>query len=426
MPHSEKELVGLSLAKGVANRTSEADTPPGAARAIINLDVLGSSLIVRRGRQTVYPGAGIHSLWSAPGLDFGLFVQDDTLYYFGESGEVAALRSGLHLRDVDYAFVGGNIYYSNGVETGCVTAGGVHRPWGVATPDDSYTAAFTTDGGMDAGEYYVSLTYMAGREESGASLARAVQVPQNGGITLSQLPTNAPANATALRVYVSPANDPRLFHARDVALGMDGVAINAGPRGKLLDTSFLVPAPPGRFVMAMNGRIFSASGRYLRWTEALRYGLYDPANNYLTAPRAITALAAPERPGFVLFVGTSEKTYVYQGDDIASATMVTAKHVGIIPGSVAMVRHDALDIQGVTYDCPVWLGTNGVPYVGTEVGVLPLSKTAVSKVYGKVASAFFDMDGAARYIAAGTGGKQSSLAVKDRLVARVVELGTSS
>lgn len=415
--------IQLRFPAGINNRAPETKLPNGTARGMVNLDISDGVLALRHGRTLLYPDVGIHSLWSHDGLDFALYVQNDTLYYLGEAGERTVLREGLQPREMSYTHVNGRVYYSNGVDTGCVTAMGTTQSWGVETPRDVYQATAATGGGLPAGEYQVSLTFVAGKEESAAPPSQLVTVDDNGSIVLTGLPSAASPDVTALRVYVSNANDPRLFHARDVALGMPSVTLVAGSRGRALDTQFLLPAPPGRFLLAKNGRIFSASGRLLRWTESLRYGLYDPANNYLVAAKPITALTSPDGPGLTLYIGTATKTYVFQGDDIADARLVSAAHTGIAQGSVVMAPHEMLGLEGITYACPVWIGTNGLFYVGTRDGILPLNKGAAATVYGKTAAMLMEHDGSLRYIAAGAGGKTSGLAVSDRVVARVVEIG---
>jgi len=423
MPHSEKELIALAFAKGVDNRSEETKLGAAFARAMVNIDLNNGVPSARAGYSSVYADTGIHSLWSHPAIDFALFVQNGDLYYFGDNNERALLRSGMHDREMSYAYAAGRVYYSNGVETGSVTATGIARAWGLPTPPQPTSATVETTGGLDAGEYLVTLTYVSGQEESGAADPVRATIPQGGGITLSGIATPADSSVTAIRVYMSDANDPRLFHIRDLAVGMPSVTLGVAPRGRLLDSLYLAPFAASEHLLAAKGRIFGSHGRVLRWTESMRYGLYAPSLNYMVLPQPITAIAAADTADFSVFIGTATKTYLLRGDDVSSASLTAALHSGIVPGSTVMVPHEALNLEGIAVNCPVWMGTNGLIYVGTPVGALALNKKAATTLYSKVAVLYTETDSSARFTMAGRGGRAADLSFKDKVTARVIEMG---
>lgn len=421
MPHVDKELIPLKFQAGIDNRSMEADLRPGFARDVVNLDIQNNDLAVRAGRTKWLSGTAVHSLWSNDLLDYALYVDGDTLYKLDPSGIADPIISGLQRRDMYYTLVGAKVHFSNGIDTGTVNQWGVYRPWGVETPSPSFSIASTASGGMDPGTYQVTVTYFLDGEESGAPEPIFVEVPAGGGIAITNVPQpRGSVTPDSVRVYVSAPGDSRLFHNRDLPIGMTSVNIVAGNRGRPLDTLLLDPMGAGIYLRTKNGRVYSASGKLLRWTEPLRYGLTNRSRNYYKLPDTITGIASPDTPGLQLYVGTMKKTYVLSGDDIEKASFVAAMHTGIIPGSVVQVPADALGIDGVLYPVPVWIGTNGVFYAGVNAGIIPLNKKAVTTVYGKVAATFMDRDSSRRYVAAGAGGKTSGLAITDRMVARVV------
>ncbi|MES2347031.1 MAG: hypothetical protein V4641_05605 [Pseudomonadota bacterium] len=420
MSASPDDEITLDFKGGVNNLAEQTAMPSGTARAIINLDLVSGVPSLREGRQLRYPSASTYSLWSHPMLTFGLFMEADALKLLHESMQVDVLRSGLQTRDRHYAFVNNRVYHSNGVDTGIVTQDGVLRPWGVECPADTYTLTASAGGGLPGGEYRVALTFLRGNEEGGAFEPQTVVLIEGHGITVGALPAPVDTSITALRVYASSADDPRLFHVRDVAIGMPSVSIGAGGRGRRLDTVGLLPAPPGQYLLAKNSRLFSGSGRLLRWTESLRYGLTDPVNNVMPMPEDITGLGAPSDEALTLYVGGVNKTFLLQGTDMADVKLRSVMHTGIVPGSLLHIDPEDLNLQGVTDRCPVWLGSDGLFYVGTSTSRIPLNQGVAATIYQKAAAAFVEIEGRQRLIVAGRGGRKADLAIKDRAVARVV------
>lgn len=411
--------VPLSFGKGINNTAKETALGEGVARAMVNLDLVSGIPQVREGRSLILPATGCHSMWSNELVDYGLFVQDDTLNRLHSTNLVEALRDGLQLREMSYAAVAGQVYFSNGMDTGLIDRAGLPQPWGVECPEAIFTATGVDGGGLAAGTYRVALSFMAGTEEGGA-VPLEVVIGDGQGIALASLPAPMASNVTALRVYLSPANDPRLFHVRDVAIGMTNVTLNASGHGRECDTLYLQPAPPGRHLLLKNGRIFSASGRLLRWTQPQRYGLYNPTTDYQVMRDRITAIGAPLDKQLSLFVGTVSKTYLLQGSDVGDMGVAQLIHTPIVPGSLIHMDPDDHNVEGVPYRCPVWLGGNGHFYIGTPSGAQVLNGTAGATVYQKAAAAFFQDEGGWRYIVAGKGGRKASIAVTDKVVARVV------
>lgn len=420
----DKNLIPVSFRGGINNRTTETKLAPTDARMMINLDISADGTpSTRNGRTLLVAGAGIHSLWSAPELDFALYVQGDELLLYDEAQTNVVLRTGLQARDMSYVFANGYVHYSNGVDTGRVSLMQTVSSWGVQTPPMTFSIAATATGGLDPGQYGVTLTYMSGREESGAPQPVVCDVAAGGGISLTGIPQPIGSSVTAIRVYVTASNDSRYFYCRDLAVGMTTVSLGAFQRGRVLDSMFMQPAPAGINLTLKNGRIFSSQGKLLRWTEPVRYGLYDPSTNYINAPGTITGIGCLATDGLTMFIGTLKKTYIYQGNDIDSASLVAAAHTGVVPGSMGMVDAAALHLEGVNYRCPVWLGTNGSFFVGTHEGILPLNKNVVATVYGKSAVLLREQNGDVQFLVAGRGGKKPGLGITDRAIASVVEIG---
>lgn len=410
----------LAFQAGMNNTASETALPEGAVRSLVNLDLVSGQPFMREGRTLRYPSTDVHSLWSDDLIDFGLFMEGTDLKALLPSLQTQTLRSGLAARDMEFAFVNNRVYYSNGVDTGVVRQSMDAEAWGVETPRKLFQAEAVDGGGLHAGTYRVTFTFLAGREEGGAPAPQLVTIAEGQGIAVSQIPAPLASNITACRAYLSNADDPRLFHVRDLAIGMTDVVLGAGGRGDLLETLFMEPAHPGRNLLVKNGRIFSTNGKLLRWTEAQRYGLTDPTHNYLPMGQAITALGSPSDGQLTLYVGGTTKTIMLQGTDVADMKVAAVKHSGIVPGSLIHLDADEIGIDGITTRCPVWIGTNGLFYLGTSSSVIPLNKGVAANIYQKAAATYVEIDGRQRFIVAGRGGRKADLAIRDKAVARIV------
>ncbi|CAM5594208.1 PKD domain-containing protein [Rhodanobacter lindaniclasticus] len=152
-------------------------------------------------------------------------------------------------------------------------------------------------------------------------------------------------------------------------------------------------------------------------------GLTRPSQMSLRLPDTITMLAAPDVDGILLYVGTRKKTYVLRGPSIDTCTLKSASATGVVPGSMTMIPAEALALDGVLVPTPVWVGTDGVPYAGTEAGVVPLSAHFAYPTYDRAAAIHVERGGLSRYIVAGQGGRTSALAMSDYAEGEVIDAG---
>lgn len=426
-----KNDVPLSFARGVDNRSQETKLAPGYARSAQDVEILRDGVVRRRmGTEKLATLQGAHSLWSSyPDIDFGLVGDATSLYAVDSTGALTLLRSSFNGSDFNYVRAANRTYYANGETTGVVNDDLSLADWGVETPIPQFVATITSGaGGLYAGRYEIALTYVnrAG-EESGASVSVFADVAADGdGITLSNLPQPRSEDVVSLRIYHSGPNGETLKFYRSVPVGVSACSIGAELTTKLLDTQFLAQMPPLTCLLHKYGRIFGAARRQLVWSESLRYGLYRPAKNYRLVPSEIVMLASPDTPAFVIYIGTRNKVYALRGDSIDNASIAIANNSGVIPGSMKQVSAEALGIEGIMTEVPVWVSSDGIPFAGAEGGPIPLHKKFVYPIYGKAASAFIEVEGLYRLIIGGKGSRMSGLQVRDRAVASVYDSGGGS
>lgn len=416
----------VAFGAGVDNRNHLTRLADGYVRHADNVDIDAHGVGTRRDGYTALATlVNAHSLWSHPMLSFALVADSTQLYRLAPDGTLASIAAGLNGGDVSYALIGQRVRWSNGVQTGQLDLAGNAAPLGVETPLPAFTLAATAAGGLHAGTYGVTLTFAnATGEEGGAPATAFVDVAEGGGIQVANVPPALEGEATVARVYVSTANGEELFYAAACVPGSAaGVLVGEGVRGKRLATQFCEPFPPAQCLLAKGGRLFGAAGRQLVWSEPLYYGMWRPTRNTITMPDAITMVAAPDTERLLLYVGTRHKVYLLQGESLETLTLSIVSGAGVIPGSMAMIPHEALRVDRVLAPVPVWAGTDGVPYVGTDFGVLPLSQVFSYPIYDKAAAAFVQQNGLSRYIVSGRGGGTSGLTMRDEAVVTLVTAG---
>lgn len=415
----------LSFDRGVDNRAHETRLDAGFVRHADNVDIDKDGIgRTRDGYDLLTALTGCHSLWSHELLTFGLAADASKLYLVDEGAQLTELVSGLNGDELSYALTARRVRWSNGVQTGLVALDGTPAPLGVETPLPSFGVAASSTGGMHAGRYGLTLTFAdARREEGGAPETVWVDVPEGCGLLITDIPADVDGAATEVRIYVTMANSTELFYAGSVVPGAASFLVGAGQRTRVLSTQFLEPFPPALHLLAKAGRILGSLDRDVIWSAPMYFGLWKPTENSVRLPDAITMIAAPDTAAFMVYVGTRKKTYLLQGETIDSCTLSVASAAGVIPGSMIMMPAEALHMDSVLTPVPVWAGTDGIPYVGTTAGVIPLSSAFAYPIYDKAASGFIEQDGLSRWIVGGQGGRASGMAMGDRVTAEVIQAG---
>lgn len=306
-------VIDQAFPKGINNREKATRLPDGFLLDAINVDVDNSGGYTRRdGTTKKYSGSQMHSLWSSGTLSFaaeGSNLKKLTV----TNGVVSAttIKSGLQLyRELSYVDINGEVYYSNGIATGKIKADATHHNWGIAAPQETYTASALTTGGMDAGRYQVTISYVTALgEESGAPRGYAVDVVASGGIQLTNIPTSSDSDVSYVAVYITEANGDVFYLYRTYANGTTGITLSkSSNKGRALKTHLLDAMPPGDILEYFSSRAYVASGRVLWYSEPLNYGLYNPSSNFILFPADITLAVAV---GDGLYVA-ADKTYFIQ------------------------------------------------------------------------------------------------------------------
>ncbi|HSX21503.1 MAG TPA: hypothetical protein VLE97_01860 [Gaiellaceae bacterium] len=371
----------------------------------VDLDKAGWPRGHRPGRERVVECTSGHSFFGAPQFPYLLFCDGTTMYGWTPGNDPFDLVDSLFNAEVSYAQVSDRVFWSNGRDTGIVLSTGMNVAWGVETPAGQPNLSLG-DGALPAGNYQVAITFRTGQgEESGTPLAANIDAIDKSAIVLSNIPQPTQNDVTTIRVYMSQANGDVLYFQRDLPRGMTTVTLPTY-RGTIpLATQLLRKMPPGTIVRYMGGRMYVAAGDSLIWSEAMRYGQYNPAENRVRIGAGLRMIepVGEATDGVGMYASDAKRVMWLSGWDPWKWAAKRVCDAPAIPGSSVVVSGK---VWGFDTNEPVayWLGADGVAYVGMPGGqIVPLRQDQVA---GPTA------EGAASYFREGTGMRQIITALR--------------
>jgi hypothetical protein len=296
--------------RGVNTVTKETELKGDELRAAVNVDLTDRGGLRRRpGYTQAYSGSDIHSVWSNARRT--LFVEGSSLKSLQPDYTAATLDTlSVGSAKMSYAEVAGDIYFSNGFDTGRLLSTLALRPMSLPNPGTPVVTQLTA-GSLVPGTYLVATTFVApDGVESGASNVRRVVVSAGQGIDITSVP-QPPAGYTAdVWVYVSKPDGERLYLASKVPQGTTTEIFPTQPkRGMELRTLTMTPLPAGGILRHHGGRLYTTIGSVLYWSDSMNFGLHRPDIAYQMFEGDITVVE-PVRDGIYV---VADQTYFLQG-----------------------------------------------------------------------------------------------------------------
>jgi hypothetical protein len=310
-------------------RTSK-ERPGDACRDALNVDFMDDGRsVTRNGYETVSVGTSLHSLRRQG--DKVLLGMASTINVVESLNPLSLtqLRSGLDVRTISYAERGGEVWWSNGVQSGRISALNADSPWVPPAPGNIVSLADGV-GNLHPGAYRIALTHsMADGEESVTSDIYDHTLAATGAIVVT-LPA-AQAGVTYFNIYCTEANGDILQKYSTVVAATASVTITDPADGRQLrNRGFLSPLPAGDAICFHGNRLLSLKGEFLYYSEPWDYGVYDPQQNFVVLGQTGSLLASVEEGVFV----AADRTWFYSGDDIKAAVPVEVQKVGAVSGTV--------------------------------------------------------------------------------------------
>lgn len=348
---------------GINNVAKDTALPEGALRDAVNVDLDNSGKPKRRvGRTKVVAGVRSHSLFCAScGL---VFVEGADLTQISPDYSTAVLGSLGQDNRVSYDTVDDVTYLTNGYDVWKLSSDGQLEQNGILSPGGQPSVAFSSvSGSLQPGLYLLSVTNVSsGGEESGASLSLEINLSTTGTLQLSNIPQTA--GTAYVRIYLTEPNGAVLREHALVPYGVTTYNISRNVQGRVLETQFLERMPPGKLLKYYRGRLWVADDTTVWHSEALRYGLYNPANNFFSFSEPVTVI----EPVFDGLYIVADRTYFLAGEDPKQTQLIEVSETTGIFGTGVTVNAADFD-DDLTGEAAYWYSKDG-PVLGLPGGVV--------------------------------------------------------
>ena len=321
-------------------------------RDAVNVDVDNAgSLRRRRAASMVQAMVAPHSLHMTSDTA-GYMVRGSSIYAITLSAYSETLFKVLTSNNpVSWLEVAGHLYYSNGIDSGRISAG-VWYPWALPTPSAPSVAGVA--GALDKGAYQVVVSYRNSvtGEEGGVSPSTSHSLSTIGGLRVT-LPGATPG-ATHINVYVSTVNGEVPFLAATVTTGTATVDIVLPASGREANERFEAPLPAGTQLFEFNGCLCSVNGSDVFEGIPYRHGYYLKTEGRIPFPASVSNAVPAENGVYVV----ADKTYWFQGAVMTKAEIVKdVLPYGGVPGT-AFTTPDDKNMVG-------WFGRDGIVLADT-------------------------------------------------------------
>ena len=339
-------------------------------RDAINVDVTDSGHLVRRKALILVQAlTGAHSL-------FGEYlVIDSAIYRITLPAYTQTLVKTLASNaKMAWHELNGDIYYSNGTDTGRIDAAGNWTPWGLPLPAEPTVS--TLPGGLPAGYYQVAVSYARYSggtsvanllEEGGVSPSNNYELTSDGALRVT-LPA-ATVGATHINVYVSTQNGSIPMLQAVVAAGTATVDVTVLNMGRDAVQRFEEPLPAGHRVFSFNGRLCCLSGNTLYYGLPYKPGYYDSVAGRVPFPEAVS-IAIGNQSGIYV---AADKTYFIAGADLDGEVVLRdVLPYGAVPGTEFVLPNKENMVVG-------WFGVKGVVLADFQGQVSPLMADTVDQ-----------------------------------------------
>jgi len=333
-PVDPKEgLVSYDTFHGLRNNVSAEMFARGDLVTALNIDITDALDIARRKGFSAPVTANVdRDLWASGPICLG--VGSNALKQVNPDYSVTTLRTGLTpARPLAYAVVGDRVFWSNGVELGCVQ-NGANRTWGITPPGMPVLTA--ASGALGIGKYQVVVTYLRqDGQESGTGLAVAIELTAVGGIALSSIPVSTDAAVTHKVIYATSVGGEILYRRGLITNAtatflIDELQKDSSP----LLTQFLQPPPAGDHIGYWKGWMLVAKDNRLYPSESYGPELFDLRKAVPFLDR-ITMVAPLVNRSDGVWVGTDTQVIFISGESPEAWKFRVVAEYGVIPGTLA-------------------------------------------------------------------------------------------
>jgi hypothetical protein len=186
------------------------------------------------------------------------------------------------------------------------------------------TVSVSTGGSLIAGVYGVSFAAsLPDGRRSPMSYPLSVEVPENGRITV-----NIGTQPNPVQVFVTAASGSIYYRQGQASAGQFNIAMHAA-QGEPVRYQVEAEIPPARMLTYRNGRIYSAVGPMVYFTQPWSF-LFRPMSDYIPMPEDVRMIVGVDAG---LFICTATKTWFLSGEP-QEATMTEVAPYGAVEGTL--------------------------------------------------------------------------------------------
>jgi hypothetical protein len=353
--------------------------------AAINVDIDNDGRISRRaGTSQFVSGSSGLSGFSTP--DYLLYQDGTSLYKVNEStGDTTLLTSSLTGTKLEYHWLAGQTFMTDGTITARIDADGNYTNWGCSSaPTPSLSAV--GGGSLRAGRYMVACTFVDGNGiEHSTSKAAVITITENQNISVTL--SSVDSNASTIKVYITETNGTDLFYTTSVnANALPATVSNSEYSNEPLRTMEFYPPIPSDGLFDYNGMIMLFTDNYIFPSFGANHHLFEIGTTIEARPTNIKG-GAGLRGGF--WSVTEEGAYWTTGDIPENWDTEQRDNREYAKGSLIIPGY-LIPIAETSEPCSLFVSEDGL-MVGTSDGTLkPMTKDRLKlSVTDKTASIIY-------------------------------------
>lgn len=292
----------------------------------VNINDTGG-MDARKGWSLATAGTNITGAYTTEDFSRFYIVDAGALKSIVPGVSAVTLRSGLNTAPMSFTEVNGQVYFTNGIDSGIITADNEVMPWAWSVPDAPRLAAVS--GSLPAGRYQVRCTFtLPDGRMTGPSESSELVLTDGQALQISAIPqlaggrTNlfiAPADSTVYGLADRRAPAAMVWNSRAKDLGIE------------LMRPFCAPLPAGvGEIQHWKGRMYAAQylptadASIIWYSQPMGFHQFDTENGFFVVPGKALMLAPHAT---ALIVGTEREVYAYNADGLPRLAPY-----GVVPG----------------------------------------------------------------------------------------------
>ena len=386
MPRHERPVISIQEFEGLKTADNPYELELGDLTIADNVHITRKKKLKRRAGQVKKVTAAITAAWAN---DRSILYQSGTTLTFIDTDYITeTARTGLTESAELHAYqIQDCIYYSNGIETGCLQAG-ANRTLGVSSPARAILTA-VTGGDMPLGLYQVAVSLVRNDGFESGVLLPATTVLLAGDNTAIDVSSVTSLDSAVLVNYYVTLPDGDVFYF--AGQGATGATFNISEDPSLLRRSMKAknthPPLPFSIVDNFYGRMVYVVKDTVYFSDPFAYEQIDFTKGFIPFKNNITMIGVVEDG---IFIGTTEDTYFCAGKKPSEFDLTQVADYGVVSNTRSYLDGAVVGTESATTKkIPAWISSNGMCIGFPDGSMQNVSENAVILPKGVTGASFF-------------------------------------